>query len=92
MSKAGKRLIESAQQALDFAEGKADVTEYRVHIPDEIVVKHIRENLGMSQSEFAQYFGFTHSHLTGMGTRSQRPTRRVAKLPDPVAARPRNGA
>ena len=34
MSKAGKRLIESAQQALDFAEGKAEADSYRVHFPE----------------------------------------------------------
>jgi putative transcriptional regulator len=59
MSKAGKRLIESAEQALDFAEGKADVSEYRIHIPGEIDVKSIRESLHMSQVEFADYFGFS---------------------------------
>jgi putative transcriptional regulator len=59
MSAAGKRLIESAQQALNFAEGKADQSEYRVHIPEQIDVKQIRESLSMSQSEFATYFGFS---------------------------------
>lgn len=59
MTEAGKRLIESAQQVLDFAEGTADSTEYRIHIPEEIDVKHIRENLQMSQSEFAEHFGFS---------------------------------
>ncbi len=69
MSKAGERLIESAQQAVDFVEGTADATEYRIHIPEEIDVKHIREGLHrksagsphvyMSQSEFAEYFGFS---------------------------------
>jgi putative transcriptional regulator len=59
MSKAGKRLIESAQQALDFVEGAADAQEYRVHIPEEIDVKSIRESLNMSQAEFAEHFGFS---------------------------------
>lgn len=59
MSKAGKRLIESAEQALDFAEGRADASEFRVHIPDEIDVKHIRESMDMSQAEFAEHFGFS---------------------------------
>ncbi len=63
MSKAGKRLIESAQQALDFVEGKADVSDYSVHIPGEIDVKRIRERLGMSQREFADYFGFSYRTL-----------------------------
>jgi putative transcriptional regulator len=59
MSDAGKRLIESAQQALDFAKGNAAADNYRVHIPNEINVKKIREELGMSQSEFAEHFGFS---------------------------------
>jgi putative transcriptional regulator len=59
MSKAGKRLIESVQQALDFATGKGNIADYRVFIPDEINTKKIRESLGMSQSEFAEYFGFS---------------------------------
>lgn len=59
MSKAGKRLIESAEQAVYFVQGTADAQEYRVHIPDEIDVKRIRESLNMSQAEFAEYFGFS---------------------------------
>lgn len=59
MSDAGKRLIESAQQALDFIEGKANENEYRVHIPEEINVKTIRESLNMTQLEFAEHFGFS---------------------------------
>lgn len=59
MTDAGKRLIESARQARDFAKGTANAKEYRVHIPEEINVKKIREALGMSQSEFAEYFGFS---------------------------------
>jgi putative transcriptional regulator len=59
MSKAGKRLIESAEQALAFAAGRADEQSYRIHIPEEIDVRKIREGMGMSQSEFADYFGFS---------------------------------
>lgn len=59
MSKAGKRLIQSAKEALAFAKGEANPDEYRVYIPDEINVKRIRESMGMSQTEFADYFGFS---------------------------------
>lgn len=58
MSDAGKRLIESAQQALDFLEGKAKVEAYRIHIPEEINVKEIRQSMKMSQTVFAEHFGF----------------------------------
>lgn len=59
MSDAGKRLVESAKQALEFAKGAADTSAYRVHIPEAIDVKAIREEMAMSQSEFAAHFGFS---------------------------------
>lgn len=57
MSKAGKRLIRSARQALSFAEDTAS-TGFAVHVPETIDVKAIRERLGLSQPEFASRFGF----------------------------------
>jgi putative transcriptional regulator len=59
MSEFGKRLIKSAEEALAFAESKADLKKYRVHIPDEIDVKRIRKNLGLSQGQFADTYGFS---------------------------------
>ena len=59
MSEAGKRLIESAEQALAFAEGRKGPQGYRVHIPEGIDVRRIREQFHMSQAQFAQEFGFS---------------------------------
>jgi putative transcriptional regulator len=59
MTDFGKRLIQSAEEALAFAEGKADLKKYRVHIPDEIDVKRIRKKLGLSQGVFADTYGFS---------------------------------
>jgi len=59
MSSAAKRLIESAEQALAFAEGRAESDGYRVHIPDEIDVRRIREQYHMSQAQFEREFGFS---------------------------------
>src|ERR1044072_5455240 len=59
MSKAGKRLITSAEQALQFAKGEGNAKDYRVHIPKEIDVKRIRTKLDMSQGEFAEAYGFS---------------------------------
>ena len=44
MSKAGKRLIESARQALDFAEGKAEADSYRVHFPETAAKARMQES------------------------------------------------
>lgn len=57
MSKAGQRIIKSARQALAFAQGKADKSKFRVHIPDEIDVRAIREKVHMTQEDFARHFG-----------------------------------
>lgn len=58
MSKPGKRLIKSIQEAVDFLNGTADPSKYRVYIPDTINTKKMREKFGMSQEEFADFFGF----------------------------------
>lgn len=59
MSEAGKRLIESAEQALAFAEGRKGPQGYRVHIPEGIDVRRIRGQFHMSQAQFAHEFGFS---------------------------------
>ena len=59
---AGERLIESARQALAFAKGKED-HGCEVHVPDDIDVKAIRENISLSQSEFAKLFGLSKRTL-----------------------------
>jgi putative transcriptional regulator len=61
MSEAGKRLIESAEQALAFAfaEGREGPQGYHVHIPEGIDVRRIREQFHMRQAQFAREFGFS---------------------------------
>jgi len=54
---AGRRMIASAKKALEWVEGKDNGSV--VHIPAEIDVARIRKNVGMSQSEFAEHYGFS---------------------------------
>ncbi len=56
MTKAGERILNSAKQALAFAEGK-EGHGCKVHIPEEINVRRIRKKLDMNQKDFAEYFG-----------------------------------
>jgi putative transcriptional regulator len=56
MSKAGERILKSAQQALAFAEGQVDVANYRVHTFSPLDIKAIREKTGLSQAMFAKTF------------------------------------
>lgn len=59
---AGEQMITSAKQALAFAKGEEN-HGCTVHIPDAIDVKAIREQVDMSQSEFASMFGFSKRTL-----------------------------
>lgn len=63
MSKLGDELIESMTEALAHAKGKR--TQVRVHKisvkPDHI--QSVRQRLGLSQDQFADYFGVSASTL-----------------------------
>ncbi len=59
MSKAGSRILQGARDALAFANGEADETQYELHIPAEVNVKDIRHKLGLSQQAFASRYGFS---------------------------------
>jgi putative transcriptional regulator len=56
MSRAGRRLIESANEALAYAEG-GPAPRYGLHVPDEIDVRAIRQKVGMTQEAFARHLG-----------------------------------
>ncbi len=63
MSKIGASILRGFEEAIAFAEGTADMSLYRVHIPPEIDVKAIRGRLGLTQQEFAIRFGFSVNTL-----------------------------
>ena len=59
---AGQRMIESAKQALAFANG-ATGHGCVADVPSDIDVKAIREKIALSQSEFAKLFGLSKRTL-----------------------------
>jgi putative transcriptional regulator len=61
MSKAGKRLLRSADEMLAIARGEAKPA--RVHVPPDVDVKAIRRKLVMSQEAFATEFSFTLTQI-----------------------------
>jgi putative transcriptional regulator len=63
MSKVGSSIIRGLEQALAYAEGTADLSQYRVHVPKDIDVRAIRTKLGMTQEKFAREFGFSVNTL-----------------------------
>jgi putative transcriptional regulator len=63
MSKVGEGILRGLEQALAFANGTADESQYVLHIPAEIDIKAIRGRLGMTQQEFANRFDFNINTL-----------------------------
>ena len=61
MTKAGRRLIDAAREAVAIARG--DKKPARLHIPPEIDVRSVRSKLGLSQEDFAAEFGFTSNQI-----------------------------
>jgi putative transcriptional regulator len=56
-------ILRGLKEAIAFAEGTADMSLYRVHIPPEIDVRAIRGQLGLTQQQFAVRFGFNINTL-----------------------------
>lgn len=73
MSKVADSIRRGLNEALAYAEGKADVTGYRVHVPERIDVKAIRAKLDMTQEEFAGRFGFSVNTLRHWEQGSRQP-------------------
>jgi putative transcriptional regulator len=63
MSRIGESILRGLEEAIAFADGTADLSLYRVHIPAEIDVRAIRGRLGLTQQEFAFRFGFSINTL-----------------------------
>lgn len=58
-----KSIRRGLEQALAYAEGKADPRTYRVHVPPKLDVRAIRTKLHLTQEEFAARFGFSVNTL-----------------------------
>jgi putative transcriptional regulator len=73
----GKKIIESMKEALAISRGELQPKTYKVHIPESIDVKAIREKMGLSQASFANRFG--------LSVYSLRNWEQGKRLPDPAA-------
>jgi putative transcriptional regulator len=62
-SKVAESIRRGLEDALAYAEEKADASRYGVHIPEDIDVKAIRAKLHLTQEEFAGRFGFSINTL-----------------------------
>jgi len=87
----GKRIIESMKEALAISRKELSPETYKVHIPESVDVKAIRERMGLSQSLFANRFGLSVYALRNweQGKRQPDPAARaylkvIDKAPDIV--------
>ncbi|HEX3484566.1 MAG TPA: helix-turn-helix domain-containing protein [Micropepsaceae bacterium] len=56
-------IAEGLHEAIALAEGKADPSTYRIHVPADVDVKTIRKKVGLTQLEFAAQFGFNPARV-----------------------------
>jgi len=87
----GKRIIESMKEALAISRAELPANAYKIHIPESVDVKAIREGMGLSQSSFANRFGLSVYALRNweQGKRQPDPAARaylkvIEKVPDIV--------
>ncbi|WP_165072942.1 MULTISPECIES: helix-turn-helix domain-containing protein [unclassified Desulfovibrio] len=95
MSEVGQKIIEGLESALEIAQGKADPSTYRAHTirVENVDIRAIRRRMGLSQTMFAEQFGFSVSTLRNweQGKRKPDPAVRaylrvIEKAPDTVRA------
>jgi putative transcriptional regulator len=61
------------EEALAYANGTADPSRYKVHIPEDLDVKAIREATGLTQETFAIRYGFNLGRLRDLEQKRTRP-------------------
>jgi len=87
-----KRAFNKIKVGLDgasaYLDGSADKRRYRVHVPDTIDVKKIRNRLGLSQEAFATTYGFALSAVRDWEQGRRRPERSARILLKIVQADP----
>lgn len=78
MSNFGKELVESAQEALEIAEGRA--APPRTAAGEDIDVASIRKRLRLSQNKFAERFGLSVATVRDWEQKRRFPDRIAANL------------
>jgi putative transcriptional regulator len=74
MTGLGQRLIKAAEEGVAIARNKQDPATYRVHIPDDLDVKAIREEFELTQSGFAARFAIPEATLRDWEQHRRRPS------------------
>lgn len=81
-------VIAGLAEVATILDGRADPATYRVHVPDEVDVRAIRKNLGMTEVEFAARFGFSKGAVTDWEQKRRRPEASARVLLTVIAREP----
>lgn len=89
------RIMEGLGDVLEIVEGRAAPESYRVHVPEKVDVKAIRDRLKLTQAGFAERFGFSIGAVRDWEQDrrlaiddGQQGAGRSRPIPDPFAAQP----
>ncbi len=88
MSKAFNKIMDGLTDAVAIAEGRADPTSYRAHVPEEVDVKAIRTAQGLSQEAFALRYGFSPPAVKDWEQGRRRPEAAARTLLKVIEKRP----
>jgi putative transcriptional regulator len=69
------KIMQGIGEARAYLEGSGDKRRYRVHVPERVNVKRIRQRLGLSQEAFAQTYGFALSAVRDWEQGRRKPER-----------------
>ena len=69
MSTVAESIRRGLEQAVAYAEGTADASAYRVHVPKQIDVKAIRAKLEMTQRGICRPLRLLDQYAAALGTR-----------------------
>ena len=61
------------EEAIAYANRSANLSQYKVHIPEDLDVKQIREGTGLTQETFALRYGFNLARLRDLEQKRTRP-------------------
>jgi len=73
MSKIADSIVRGLEEAIAYAEGRAEPGTYRVHVPERLDVRAIRTSLKLTQEQFAARFGFSVNTLRHWERGSRQP-------------------
>ena len=72
---AGKRLIAAGKEVLAHYRGETTLPSYTINVPTDVNVSNIRKNLGYSQREFSEHYGFALSAVKDWEQGRRKPER-----------------